>query len=282
MAALRLLLPLLRAALAVNKVREMTPDHMNRILKKTQTVLVKFDPPNCPDCLRLDEFWDLAGQNFPPATIWRCSCTDRNTKLCDDMLLRTGGVSPGDSATSVDGYLNTATTPSLKEIKRVLGKVPTIEAWTGSTWIRYAGGKDLPSLLNWMNEVMAGSVLAVPAGATTPPIDGYLKTGQSVEHDLLLEKQVANMIRLFKEDAGRDDHAAPPMTTPLLPIEPLTPPLPPTRLPRVPAEEPEPPAQGSTALFGGEGARRYHAVDAAGATAPSEDVPVYGSTGFTL
>ena len=278
----------------------MTPEHMKMVQKKTKPVIIRFDPPNCPDCLKLDEFWDMAGQNFPPATIWRCACA-KYQALCDDMIART------DQQAAFGG---------LQDSKRILHQVPTIEAWTGSKWIRYAGGKDLPSLLNWMREVMAGNVIA--AAKEHVPYDGPEANGNVPVSELeaagrLLEQQVANMVRLFREDAGRDEEPQPAHSGPLPstqsgvgtpPPPPPPPPLPPSPpKPSAPMKR-EPPSHGSAALRFGEGEdeTKHHtvqdrnpslpghatvrqAVDPGGHTGPigsTADMPTYGSSGFSL
>ena len=108
-------------------LNEVTPWHMKSLTAGAKPFIVRYDPQVCPDCQKLNPFWEMASQNFPPATIWRCTCAE-HMSLCEDLLRRSGRVHWGKN-------------------------MPVIEAWTGAKWVRYFGKTNLESLLQWMHEV---------------------------------------------------------------------------------------------------------------------------------
>ena len=90
---------------------------------RREPAVIKLDMPSCPDCIALDEFWGMAGANFPPGSICRCDCA-ASPRVCALVHSALGG-RPGTAH-------------------------PTIVAWDGRTFTRYEGPKDLQGLLTWL------------------------------------------------------------------------------------------------------------------------------------
>ena len=107
-------------------------------------VIVKVDSQICGDCLKLDEFWGIAGQSLPEGTIWQVDCDNSeadNVALCDDA-----------------------------DWDR---RLPRFEAWDGKAWKPYRGKPALENLQDWMMTVLQLSPtipqVHQPSQPTPPP-----------------------------------------------------------------------------------------------------------------
>ena len=117
---------IVESAWAALALREMTPEHMKALTAHAKPAIVRYDPTFCPDCEKLNPFWEMASQHFPPATVWRCSCTEHSS-VCEEMLTRSEATQGPN--------------------------MPVLEAWTGGEWVRYFGSANVESLLQWMHAV---------------------------------------------------------------------------------------------------------------------------------
>ena len=145
------MLALLQAATAAGAsgVRSWDEQSLTAIANSGRRAVIKIDPVGCEDCVKLDEFWDMAGSQLPPWTVWRLSCSAK-AALCA-ALVGTG-----------------------------LPPEPHIRAWTGGGWEEYAGNKDLESLGNWMMQMIALSPEHAPRREAVRAPDALL--AKQIEH----------------------------------------------------------------------------------------------------
>ena len=124
-------------------------DSDDEIAAAGRPAILKIDRIGCLECAKLDEFWDMAGSQLPPSTVWRLSCSAK-AALCA-ALVGTG-----------------------------LPPEPHIRAWTGGGWEEYAGNKDLESLGNWMMQMIALSPEHAPRREAVRAPDALL--AKQIEH----------------------------------------------------------------------------------------------------
>ena len=106
--------------------------------------VVRFDSASCTSaCAAMDPFWGQAAKSFP-GTVFRVRCSDLPPEVC--------------AAHGVEA--------------RVQGVV--FKAWTGSEYVRYTGPTKLASLAAWVQQAVAGRLMAAAAeivaeADTSPP-----------------------------------------------------------------------------------------------------------------
>jgi hypothetical protein len=76
-----LLLPLLRLVGASAGVHPFTASAEQAVSAMQRPVLVKVDSPTCGDCVKLEEFWGMAGKALPDGTVWRVLCQNTGKDL---------------------------------------------------------------------------------------------------------------------------------------------------------------------------------------------------------
>lgn len=97
-----------------------------RVLRLQRSLVVRFDPPGCADCAKLDPLWDLFWQHFE-SRAWRVDC-ERETAVCSDAI---------DWDPSIAGR---ASSPPAS---------PLVYAWTGANFEPYEGERTAEAVLRW-------------------------------------------------------------------------------------------------------------------------------------
>lgn len=110
-------------------VRKLQHRHLKQIQSFDIPAFIRIDPPSCDVCHSLDNFWNLVGEKRYPSRVWILDCDEEQT-ACKEL----------GAAWNVD----------------VRGSL--IEAWTGYTFERFIGKKNLQSLQKWLDSVEDGTL----------------------------------------------------------------------------------------------------------------------------
>jgi hypothetical protein len=109
-----------------------------RITSGTEPAFIKVDLPGCPDCEALQPFWQTVGEGFTGRT-WHASCSALPA-FCEAQAIAC-------SAARCE---------------------PAFLAWSGGRFLRYAGGKKVEALVEWIFAASQGQP-SEPAAASSPP-----------------------------------------------------------------------------------------------------------------